>query len=148
MYAVAFSCRVFVNADLDKENEVYDLVDERYHLEIYRTVYDDPRYQVLLPVTEELERDETILPPPPVDGTAGRPKGTKKTKRINSRGEKSASAAFNVRLEPSSGTTPSSTASSQGPPALSQGPPSLSQGTPSLSQGGAGAQAGVISIVD
>lgn len=151
MLAHVFCCLLgpfFVNPDLDSADKVYDLVDKRYHLDTFRKMYDDERFEVQLPVPEELTRDVTMLPPRQVEGKAGRPRGSKKTKRFASRGDKSASSAFNVRLEPSSGTTPSTTALSQGAPALSQGPPSLSQGTPALSQGGAGAQAGVISIAD
>ena len=128
-----------VFAVLGKADDVFNLFNKAYQLDTYRGVYEDERFDVRLPVPGELAVDTTVLPPRPDDGKSGRPKGTKKMKRIPSRGEKSASSAFNVRLESSSGTTPTTAAPSQGAP-------SLSQGAPSLSLGVGGAQVGVISI--
>ena len=127
------------SAVLGTADDVFNIVDKAYQLNTYRGVYEDERFEVKLPVPGELTMDTTMLPPRPVDGKSGRLKGTKRMKRIPSRGEKSASSAFNVRLESSSGTTPTTAAPSQGAP-------SLSQGAPSLSLGVGGAQVGVISI--
>ena len=149
------------NAVLEKSDEVMNSIDTAYLLENYRSIYEDPRFEVQLPVPEELTADTSMLPPLWVEGQAGRPsnaskasKGPARTKRIPSIGEKNASSSFNVRLPPSSGTTPTTATLSQGggggggggglpqgAPALSQGGGGgggLSQGAPALSQGGGG----------
>lgn len=122
-----------------------NLIDKAYQLDTYRGMYDDERFMVQLPVPDELTRDPTMLPPRPVLGKAGRPKGKKRVKRIPSRGETNASSSFNVPL------SQGNPALSQGAPALSQGavgvPPlsqggGVSQGAPSLSQGGGGSVGG------
>ena len=92
-----------------------NIIDKANQLDTYRGMYDDERFIVQLPVPDELTRDPTMLPPRPVLGKAGRPKGKKRVKRIPSRGETNASSSSNVPL-------------SQGKPALSQGAPALSQG--------------------
>ena len=145
------------NAVLEKSDEVMNSIDTAYLLENYRSIYEDPRFEVQLPVPEELTADTSMLPPLWVEGQAGRPsnaskasKGPARTKRIPSIGEKNASSSFNVRLPPSSGTTPTTATLSQGGGGgggLSQGAPALSQGggggglpqgAPALSQGGGG----------
>ena len=143
---------VFVDcAELNKSDEVMGLVDSGYRLDNYRALYEDERYQVLLPVPEELAVDTTMLPPRQVEGRAGRPKGPAQTKRFKSRGENSASSSFNVRLTPSSGTMPSVDGSagvglsgslSQAPSGLSQTASGLSQGASALSQSGPGLSQG------
>ena len=85
-----------------------NLIDKAYQLDTYRGMYDDERFIVQLPVPDELTRDPNMLPPRPVLGKAGRPKGNKRVKRIPSRGETNASSSFIVPT-------------SQGNPALSQG---------------------------
>lgn len=144
-------------AVLDKASEVLNLIGKEYELTTYRGVYDDPRFEVRLPVPGELSRDTTMLPPLQVLHKAGRPtKGKDPTKRIPSKAKTSASSSYNTRVGPASGTSPPASAtslgapaSSQGVPASSQGVPTLSQGVPASSQGGGGAVAGgVVSLVD
>ena len=146
-------------AELNKSNEVMGLIDSAFRLDTYGALYADKNYRVLLPVPEELTVDPTMLAPLQVEGRAGRPaKGPAKTKRFRSRGDKSASSSFNVRLTPPSGTTPSVNGSAgvglsgglsqapsallqaasglpKGAPTLSQGASAMSQGAPALSQG-------------
>ncbi|CAN0197143.1 unnamed protein product, partial [Ascophyllum nodosum] len=93
---------------LEKSDEVMNSIDTAYLLENYRSIYEDPRFEVQLPVPEELTADTSMLPPLWVEGQAGRPsnaskasKGPARTKRIPSIGEKNASSSFNVRLPPS-----------------------------------------------
>ncbi|CAB1110505.1 unnamed protein product [Ectocarpus sp. CCAP 1310/34] len=142
---------IAVGRALDKSDEVMSSIDPAYHLDTYRALYADSRFEVQLPVPDELAVDVDILPPAWVPNQAGRPKkkGPSRTKRIPSRGEHASSSSYNVRLMPalSEGAPASSQGapvSSQGAPALSQGAPTLSQGAPALSQGGV--QSGVISV--
>lgn len=117
-------------------DEVMNLMHPAYRIQHYRETYNNDAFRILLPVPSMLEADTTLVPPAEVDGQAGAPKkkGPKRFKRIEGRGSKNASSAFNIPLPPNPGPTPTPT-----PPAttsLTQGGASLSQGGASLSQGG------------
>ncbi|CAB1105767.1 unnamed protein product [Ectocarpus sp. CCAP 1310/34] len=142
---------IAVGRVLNKSDEVMASIDPAYHLDTYRALYGDSRFEVQLPVLDELTVDPDILPPRWVPNQAGRPKGKgpQSTKRIPSRGEHASSSSYNVRLTPTPSTR--APALSQGAPAASQGAATLSQGAPVLSQGApapsqGGVQSSVVSI--
>ncbi|CBJ31391.1 hypothetical protein Esi_0251_0008 [Ectocarpus siliculosus] len=87
---------------LDKSDEAMSSIDPAYHLDTYRALYADSRFEVQLPVPDELTVDVDILPPAWVPNQAGRPKkkGPSMMKRIPSRGEHASSTSDNVRLMP------------------------------------------------
>ncbi|CAN0112666.1 unnamed protein product, partial [Pylaiella littoralis] len=127
---------------------VLALVDSAYHLATYRAVYEYERFEVQLPVSEELVVDTTMLPPSQAEGRAGRPaRGPAQSKRFRGRGDKNASSSFILRVTPTSSTTAPmgggagvgmSGGQSQGAPPLSQGASGPSQGSGALSQGAPG----------
>ncbi|CAM9379530.1 unnamed protein product [Pylaiella littoralis] len=63
-----------LSGESNKADEVMTLIDKAYHPDTYRGMYEDDRIRVLLPVQGELSVDKTMLPPRPVERTAGRPK--------------------------------------------------------------------------
>ncbi|CAN0179869.1 unnamed protein product, partial [Ectocarpus sp. 4 AP-2014] len=83
-------------------DEVMSSIDPAYHLDTYRALHTDSRFEVQLPVPDELTVDVDILPPDWVPNQAGRPKekGPSRMKRITSSGEHASSSSSNVRLIP------------------------------------------------
>ncbi|CAM9513157.1 unnamed protein product, partial [Ectocarpus sp. 13 AM-2016] len=76
-------------------DEVMSSIDPAYHLDTYRALYADSRFEVQLPVPDEVAVDVDILPRAWVPNQAVRPKkkGPSRTKRIPSRGEHASSSS-------------------------------------------------------
>lgn len=81
------SSSVRIVSVMDKMDKAEKLVHKGYGLQAYKALHGEKNFEVRLPTWTEL-REESLLPPLPVDGPAGAPKkGPRKKARLPGKGD-------------------------------------------------------------